>query len=90
MDLTLVSKNLVERGYSVKTFETAKECSDYLNSQIDATTVGIGGSVTVSELGLYPLLKEDNTVFWNGDKHRSLYFLSKCYEQRRSYNKHRR
>lgn len=68
MDLTMVSKNLVERGYSVKTFETAKECSDYLNSQIDATTVGIGGSVTVSELGLYPLLKEHNTVFWHGDK----------------------
>lgn len=28
-------------------------------------TVGIGGSITVEELGVYPRLAEDNQVFWH-------------------------
>ncbi len=66
--MNTVADHLTNRGYSVKIFGAAAECRDYLNTQIDGTTVGIGGSVTVSQLGLYPLLKEHNTVFWHGDK----------------------
>ena len=40
MEKTMAS--LIERGFSVQHFATAKEAADYLDSQIDCTTVGIG------------------------------------------------
>ncbi len=64
----MLKECLLKKGYGVTVFETADECRDYLNTQIDGTTVGIGGSVSVSQLGVYPLLKDHNTVFWHGNK----------------------
>ena len=63
MDFTNVSKALSTRGFKVSSFETAKAAADYLNAQIDGTTVGFGGSVTLEELGLYDALSRHNTVF---------------------------
>jgi hypothetical protein len=46
-------------------FASGAEAAAYLNDVIDGATVGIGGSVTVQELGLYDLLASHNTVFWH-------------------------
>ena len=59
--------SLVDRGYSVKVFENVDDANAYLNDVIDNTTVGIGGSVTVKEMGLYNKLKNHNTVYWHND-----------------------
>ena len=53
MDLTTVEKNLEERGFKVSAFATAKEAADYLNAQIDGESVSFGGSMTLSQMGLF-------------------------------------
>lgn len=60
-----VKKNLEGLGYTVKVFATAKEAGEYLDTQIDGTTVGIGGSGTVLESGAYELLSKHNKVYWH-------------------------
>ena len=67
MDFTTVQKNLEERGFAVSTFATAKEAADYLNAQIDGTSVSFGGSVTLSEMGLFESLGKHNAIYshWN-------------------------
>ncbi len=57
-----VKENLVSLGYTVNIFETANKAADYLDSVIDGKRVGFGGSVTVSEMGLYDLLGKHNAV----------------------------
>ena len=63
--LTLLKENLEKRGFSVKVFETAKEAAAYADSEIDKKTVGIGGSGTVKQSGLYDLLVKHNEVHWH-------------------------
>lgn len=65
MDLNTICKNLKERGYAVTCFESAKEAADYLDAEIDGTTVGFGGSVTLAEMGLYERLSAHNDVRWH-------------------------
>lgn len=60
-----VETALRERGYTVKCFETAAQAAMYLNGQIDGQSVGIGGSATVRDAGVYDLLASHNTVFWH-------------------------
>ena len=60
-----VKKNLEARGYTVRTFATGAEAAAYLDGAIDGTTVGVGGSITVQELGLYDKLASHNTVYWH-------------------------
>ena len=60
-----VEKNLKERGYQVRCFDTAQEAARYLDEQIDGRTVGIGGSVTMDQIGIYPMLEKHNTVYWH-------------------------
>ncbi len=60
-----VSKNLKELGYEVSCFETAAEAVTYIDGQIDQKTVGMGGSVTLGELGLHEALEKHNTVYWH-------------------------
>lgn len=64
-DFTNVKKNLEARGFLVKTFAGREEAASYLNSAIDGTTVGFGGSITLQELGLFDSLGEHNTVHWH-------------------------
>lgn len=64
-DITKLRTNLEERGFATSYFKTAQEAADYLDSQIDGVSVGIGGSVTVQELGLYDRLAAHNTVHWH-------------------------
>ena len=65
MAFETVKKNLEARGFSVSTFSTAAEAAAYLDSAIDGTTVGIGGSMTVQEMGLHEKLAAHNTVHWH-------------------------
>lgn len=65
MDFTNIIKNLTEKGYSVKECQTKEEVADYLDSILDNTTIGIGGSVTVEELGVYDKLVKHNEVAWH-------------------------
>lgn len=65
MDFETVRGNLTALGYKVSVFPTAAEAAAYLNEQIDGQTVGVGGSMTVQEMGLYDSLAAHNTVFWH-------------------------
>lgn len=62
---TKVEQALRQRGYTVHVFETGAEAADYLNGAIDGVSVGIGGSVTVQQLGLYDRLAQHNQVYWH-------------------------
>ena len=64
-DFTNVITNLEERGYTVRQFATGAEAAAYLNAAVDGVTVGIGGSSTVKDLGLYESLGTHNTVIWH-------------------------
>ncbi len=60
-----VKTNLEKLGYVVSVFETGAEAVAYLEKAIIGQTVGIGGSMTVKELGAYEALLRNNTVWWH-------------------------
>ena len=62
---TKVAENLKALGYRVSVFDTKAQAADYLCDQIQNTTVGFGGSITLREMGLYDRLAETNTVHWH-------------------------
>ena len=53
MDFTKLTATLEKLGYQVSLFPTAAQAADYLNEQIDGCSVGIGGSVTLRDMGMY-------------------------------------
>lgn len=65
MDFTQITENLTRRGFQVSCFSTAKEAADYLDHAIDGKTVGLGGSVTLDQMGLYEKLEKHNDVRWH-------------------------
>lgn len=64
-NIEALRQNLAQRGFQSAYFATVQEAADYLDSQIDGVSVGIGGSMTVKEMGLYPRLSSHNRVFWH-------------------------
>lgn len=64
-DFGTVRKNLEERGYAVRAFETKEAAAVWLNETIDGTTVGFGGSGTLKAMGLFESLSSHNTVYWH-------------------------
>lgn len=60
-----VKKNLETLGYTVNCFENSKDAVKYLNESIDGKTVGMGGSMTLEEMGLYEPLCSHNDVSWH-------------------------
>lgn len=60
-----IKNSLIEKGYTVSIFKTCDEAVEYLNNNIDDVDVGIGGSMTIKELGLYEKLKLHNKVYWH-------------------------
>jgi len=66
MDFGTVKKNLEEKGYAVSCFATAAQAADYMGNAIVGKTVGIGGSATVNQMGLYEKLSKANQVSWHG------------------------
>ena len=58
---------LRENGFEVACFENAQDAGAFILGEIDAKqSVGIGGSMTIKEMGLYDALKErGNEVLWH-------------------------
>ena len=56
---------LEENGYAVSVFSTAAEAADYLAASVKGTSVGLGGSMTLKEMGIEERLKAANTVYWH-------------------------
>ena len=65
MDLEKLTKNVRARGFDFFHAATAEEAVQHVLEQVQNTTVGIGGSTTVDQLGLYDRLKENNEVHWH-------------------------
>ncbi|MBE7036671.1 MAG: lactate utilization protein [Ruminococcaceae bacterium] len=65
MDFTTITKNLTDLGYTVSCFDTKKEAAEYLLNSIKGTTVGLGGTITGKEMGLYESLSKENKVAWH-------------------------
>lgn len=65
MNIEKAIRNFELRGYTVKHFATGTEAADYMAEQIKGCTVGIGGSKTVEQLGLFDKLKGSNSVYWH-------------------------
>ena len=51
MDIEKTIRALTGRGFAVQHFATGREAADYLDGAIDGTTVGIGGSKTIDQIG---------------------------------------
>ena len=60
---------LEQRGFIVRSFQTGSEARDFLLASISpAQSVGIGGSMTIREIGAAEALRErGNTVYWHWD-----------------------
>ena len=60
MDFSVIKSNLIKKGYAVSVFETAESAAEYMAENIKNTTVGIGGSMTARQMGLYEKLSENS------------------------------
>ena len=65
MDIEKTIKNLESRGFKVSYFATGAEAADYVCGAVGGGSVGIGGSKTIDQLGLYDRLTGHNTVWWH-------------------------
>ena len=63
--LLRTQKNLEKLGYTVKVFDDKAQAADYLASILQGKTIGLGGSVSIGEMGLYERLQGGNTVLWH-------------------------
>jgi len=64
MNIEKTVRSLELRGFKVSRFATGKEAADYLAGALKGQTVGIGGSKTVDQIGLYDML-EEGSAFWH-------------------------
>lgn len=67
-DFEKTRKNLENRGFHAHVFATGAEAADYLAQTLHNTCIGIGGSVTIDEIGVYDRLSADNDVIWRWKK----------------------
>lgn len=65
MELEKVRDALQKRGFKARIFDAADAAADYLDSVIDATSVGFGGSMTLREIGIYDRLARHNEIHWH-------------------------
>ena len=65
MDGAKLRENFAWRGFGLTVFSTREEAVRYLDGKIDGVHVGIGGSMTVKEIGLYEALAAHNQVHWH-------------------------
>jgi len=61
-------ENLQKRGFRVSRFADRDAAARYLLQEIGGRSVGIGGSVTIGELDLYPQLLARGEVFWHTEQ----------------------
>ena len=65
MDILKLQKHLENLHYSVKIFENKEDAVAYLETSLSGKTIGMGGSVTIGQMGLYEKLKARNVVLWH-------------------------
>ena len=65
MDFGALKQKLEGLGYAVSCFASAREAAEYLDGQVDGTSVGFGGSVTLEQMGLFDRLASHNEVAWH-------------------------
>ena len=65
VDFTKIKEALLKCDYEVGLFSSANSAKEYLETVIYGKTVGIGGSMSVKEMGLYDALCKNNTVYWH-------------------------
>ena len=63
MNIEKVLESFRENQFNAVYFDTKNEACEYLNEKIDNTTVAYGGSMTISEMELLPLLEKHNEIF---------------------------
>ena len=70
-NLERLRANLERHVVHVVYFPTAGEAADYLARKLDGRTIGMGGSMTIQELGLMERLAAHNTFYshWSGATH---------------------
>lgn len=61
-----LKKTLENNGFAVSVFASGEEAAAYLDREIDGVTVGMGGSMTLKELGLHDRLSRHNTLYCHG------------------------
>lgn len=69
-NIETAAKNLEARGFQTKIFQTGAEAADYLSSSLADEDIAFGGSMTLTELGLFERLSEKNRVYWHWQKSR--------------------
>ena len=67
-DFSTIKRNMEAKGYKVSVFDSKESAAAYIDSQIDGKTVGFGGSVSLHQLDIFPLLASHNTVYWHDEK----------------------
>ena len=60
-----LKKRLEDNGFTVSVFGTGTEAADYLANSVKGMSVGLGGSMTLKEMGVEEKLKANNTVYWH-------------------------
>ena len=65
MAFETLKQRLEANGYTVSVFDTAAQAADYLADSVQNMSVGLGGSMTLKEMGVEERLKANNTVYWH-------------------------
>lgn len=65
MAFETLKKRLEANGFAVSVFDTAAQAADYLSDSVKGMSVGLGGSMTLKEMGVEERLKANNTVYWH-------------------------
>ena len=70
-NLEALRKHLEENGFHTAYFATAQEAADYLDGKLDGRTIGMGGSMSIQQMGLPERLAAHNTFYshWTGATH---------------------
>ena len=68
-DIVKLQENLKKKGFIVSYFETSAEANAYLSGKLAGQSIGLGGSMTVREMGLDSALEAAGAKLiwhWNG------------------------
>lgn len=65
MNIEKLVKNFQSRGYVVRVFDTAEQANNFILEQTDGMSVGLGGSMTVEQMGLFNLLEKRGNAHWH-------------------------
>ncbi len=66
MDRDKLKRNFEKKGFIVHFFDDSASLKAYVKDETEGFSVGIGGSRSVDELGLYDeLLKSSSAVYWH-------------------------